>query len=185
MFKYENKLGAGCYGTVYPLEADKVIKFGSIDPDREFFELFAAKSGVDIFPKYYGVRKEVFQEYRDGKLVTDEAEGIVVQRLKMTFGEAIAVKALPYVELENKLLELEEKLSRFVEETGVVIDDLHSNNLMFDENMNLYISDVGVWGDVEEYGSFSSLYAWDDLQQHNYGSECFLDEIRGYNSRRY
>ena len=121
-FDYMQKLGSGCFGIVYPLEAGKVIKFGKIEADREFFELHAAKAGVSLFPTYYGTKDDVIYEERvKGQINTEVGTGIVVQQLKQTFSQAVGEGRIPFKVLEDKLYELEEKLFRFSVETGIIL----------------------------------------------------------------
>ena len=191
-FDYMQKLGSGCFGIVYPLEAGKVIKFGKIEADREFFELHAAKAGVSLFPAYYGTKDDVIYEERvKGQINTEVGTGIVVQQLKQTFSQAVGEGRIPFKVLEDKLYELEEKLFRFSVETGIILDDLHGGNLMFDEHDNLYVSDVGIWFEVaqdkdDEYIRTvvaECISAWCDLDGCNYGNSEFLDEQNAFQSR--
>lgn len=191
--EFKDRIASGCYGTVYPDpdDATRVIKVGEVCADIEFYEMFYPVM-PELFPTYYGVVDTFYDERPRGtnEVVRKEGQGLCIERLEYTLGEVIGLGLIPFEEIIKKVNAIETKLCKFFEETrsvtpdglGIVIDDLHVGNFMFDKNFELKVVDVGVWFSATSV-DYVDTHVWHDLQDENYGNQDFLRENQAWGTR--
>jgi tRNA A-37 threonylcarbamoyl transferase component Bud32 len=130
-------IGGGCFGRVFELTDDIVIKLNTGSANSNYNnrdgEVLAELQGIPIFPKLY-------MYSRDNRI-------IVMQKIKGKTVDDLSWANKGYKE-QFKYELLKEELSRAISETkkrGWYITDAHRANCMFSEDGKFYVVDMGLF----------------------------------------
>lgn len=194
-------IGEGCYGTVVAL-GDKAIKVGDFLEDVEFHRSLAQlKEGLTIFPKFYGVEEFLVDTTLTGTTYISHSDtkvkGMVTELIKGASLEDIFYGSY---KVDAKVLEKAhkvflEELQTLAKEHGIIVQDLHSSNVMYqEETQTLKVVDVGLWVQLkpemfyseERYNQQVEYFLSDAnrvspyIEQFIETGEVFLDEFNSY-----
>lgn len=175
-------LAEGVFGTVYRLSEDRVIKFqiletflpreDGIERDEvcdemtymvtesdflkevQIFQLFSKWKASPLFLGN-GILKGIFLDNQKPCRV-----GYIISKyIKSTLGQKW--KAGLDIKQEDFLQQLRSVLQNFWSYYGMVVVDIHCNNILIDDKGQMFICDFGVVKDKKIYDSFDTYY--DDI----------------------